>query len=179
MTFLVDYENVPNTGLEGIEQLTEKDRVVIFLNENNTFKARTHVKLENALAEKDYIFVNVTGPNALDFQLVTYLGMLCMEKPEEQYVVVSKDQGFDAAIKFLKGRQRNVSRKTDLAMNNTLADVKKLIPEFSDKEQNSIVNIIETYKTKQAINNNIMKQFGSGKTGTIYKKIKILLKDKS
>ena len=132
MIYLVDYENVPNTGLEGIENLTENDRVIIFLKENNTFKAKTHVKLERALAQKEYIFVNADTANALDFQLVSYLGILSTENPREQYVIISKDQGYDAAIKFLNSRNRKVSRKTDLAMNNTFEEVKSLLSDLTE-----------------------------------------------
>lgn len=179
MTYLVDYENVPNTGIDGIENLTTSDNVIIFLNENNTFKAKTHIKLENAVAKKDYIFVTSKSANALDFQLVAYLGMLCAEKPQERYVIVSNDQGYDAAIKFLKGRNFKVERKTNLAMTSTLSEVKKLLPELKDEDCIKVTNVVENYKTKQAINNNLMKIFGSDKTGNIYKKIKPLLRDKN
>ena len=67
MTYLIDYENVSNAGLEGIENLTGKDNLIIFLKENNTFKATNLIKLENTLAKKDYIFVNCNTQNALDF----------------------------------------------------------------------------------------------------------------
>ena len=179
MTYLVDYENVPNTGIDGIENLTSSDNVIIFLNENNTFKAKTHIKLENAVAKKDYIFVTSKSANALDFQLVAYLGMLCAEKPQERYVIVSNDQGYDSAIKFLKGRNFKVERKTNLAMTSTLSEVKKLLPELKDEDCIKVTNVVENYKTKQAINNNLMKIFGSDKTGNIYKKIKPLLRDKN
>ncbi len=193
MIFLVDYENVSNAGLKGIENLTESDSIVIFLRENSTFSAKTHIMLEKTKAKKEYIFVKIKGKNALDFQLVAYLGILCANNNKEQFCVVSNDQGFESAVKFLKARNFNVCHKSNLAMNdfaktgcepnNTDVDydvkLKELLPDFAAKDIAVISEIITKYKSKQAINNNIMKVFGSDKTGEIYKKIKPLLKAKS
>lgn len=47
-----------------------------------------------------------------------------------------------------------------------------------EEEQENICRFITKYKTKQGVNNAIMKLYGSEKAGELYKKIKPLLKDK-
>ena len=178
MTFLIDYENVLNSGIKGAEDLTKLDNVIIFLKENNTFKAETHIKLEKAVAQKSYYFVDSMTTNALDFQLIAYLGILCSEKPKERYRIVSKDHGYDAAINFLKNMGYDVERNLDLVKEFVFSEVKKLLPDFQDEECIKVSDIIKKCKTKESINNNLIKNFGTSKTGLIYKKIKPLLYDK-
>lgn len=47
-----------------------------------------------------------------------------------------------------------------------------------EEEQENICRFITRYKTKQGVNNAIMKLYGSEKAGELYKKIKPLIKDK-
>lgn len=47
-----------------------------------------------------------------------------------------------------------------------------------EEEQENICRFITKYKTKQGVNNAIMKLYGSEKAGELYKKIKPLIKDK-
>ena len=61
--------------------------------------------------------------------------------------------------------------------NSTTEQLKDLIPQYHyDIPQ--INEIIGKYKTKQGINNALVKLYGTDKTGVIYKAIKPLLKDK-
>ncbi len=46
------------------------------------------------------------------------------------------------------------------------------------EEQEHIGRFIVKYKTKQGVNNAIVKLYGTEKAGELYKKIKPLLKDK-
>ncbi|MFR5050774.1 MAG: PIN domain-containing protein [Ruminococcus bicirculans (ex Wegman et al. 2014)] len=75
--YLVDFENVKSKGLQGIDNLTETDTVIIFYSENSdTINFEMHQKVLTSKADLEYFKVNVGGKNALDFQLSTLLGYL-------------------------------------------------------------------------------------------------------
>lgn len=40
--------------------------------------------------------------NALDFQLVSYLGYMISKQDRQRYVIVSNDSGFDPVVEFWK-----------------------------------------------------------------------------
>ncbi len=99
--FLVDFENVKSRGLEGIAELTEQDRVIIFYSDNvNTITFDMHYKIMESKAEILMKKVFVGSKNALDFQLASSLGYLIKENEGQDavYNIVTGDQGF----RFLK-----------------------------------------------------------------------------
>ena len=95
--FLVDFENVKSRGLEGIDELGEQDRVVIFYSDNvNTITFDMHYKIMESKAEILMKKVFVGSKNALDFQLASSLGYLIKENEGQDavYNIVTADQGF-------------------------------------------------------------------------------------
>ena len=207
MFILVDYENVNSNGLKGIEGVSSKDKLIIFHKENSTMSVSAHKKMENCKADKEYICVNNATKNAVDFQLVACLGVLCERHADQEFAVISNDGGFDAAIDFLKKykikRYKNLaeckrggkaaeggvqnteevknpagskkdSKPEEVSVPSTEDEVKRLAPEYSEKAQ-AIAKVIDSYKTKQAINNNLMKILKSEQVGKLHKKIKPLL----
>ena len=99
--FLVDFENVKSRGLEGIAELGEQDKVVIFYSDNvNTITFDMHYKIMESKAEILMKKVFVGSKNALDFQLASSLGYLIKENEGQDavYNIVTGDQGF----RFLK-----------------------------------------------------------------------------
>lgn len=69
--YLVDFENVHNTGLEGIETLAPSDNVYIFYSKNAS--CIDIDKLIGCKAKLIFMKVDVGVENALDFQLVAFL----------------------------------------------------------------------------------------------------------
>ena len=75
--YLIDYENVTETGLSGTNELTADDHVIVFYSaqiKNISFEK--HVEIAQCPATFEYIKIQKTGKNYLDFQLSTYLGFL-------------------------------------------------------------------------------------------------------
>ena len=100
-TYLVDYENVKTGGLNGISRLTAEDHVIIFYSENaNRLTFDLHQRLMASPAKIEYREVSVGGHNALDFQLVTYLGYLIANDRGGQYMIISYDRGFEYVVGF-------------------------------------------------------------------------------
>ncbi|GEM_PF-1133328 len=101
--FLIDYENVNSAGLHGIGQVDRQDRVILFYShEANTlsFELMDEMLSANILPER--ICLERTGKNALDFQLVTFLGYLVAKEKADEYFIISKDSGYQAAISFCR-----------------------------------------------------------------------------
>jgi hypothetical protein len=114
-TYLLDYENVSHHGFEGYAQLTPEDTVVVFVGAKNgsagipvdTVRQLTAIGSSPRLLWKR---AKKSAPNYLDFQLVSYLGYLIgdPEIDEQEFVIVSKDQGFLACVDFWAERRREV-----------------------------------------------------------------------
>ena len=163
------------------------------------------------------LFKTGTGKNALDFQLSSLLGYVIKENEgyEDEFIIVSRDTGFDAVLEFWKNRGIKLSRVHDVVGNvqtkeavktvktvkavvtpakTVSAPVKRKTPEKQiqkatkdelgkyltpEEYSDEILKIVNSYKTRTAINNALSKHFKySEKSGAIYKKLKPLLKEK-
>lgn len=105
--FYVDYENINCSGLLDINLLSENDIVNIFYSDNaNTVKIPT---VENLLISKCKIIfhkVEIGTANALDFQLLAKL--LLEVNEEDDYYIVSKDNGYNCALAITKTQKPNL-----------------------------------------------------------------------
>ena len=99
--FLVDYENVSLSGLEGIEKLTEEDQVYIFYgNSAGSISFDMHAKIAQSRALVRYIKIERSGKNYLDFQLATLSGYLVATTEVTDFIIISKDTGFESVMDF-------------------------------------------------------------------------------
>lgn len=118
--FIVDYENVKSSGLNGISRLDESDRVVIFYSENaDSMTFDLHEQINKSKADITFQKVSVGIKNALDFQLATYLGyLICQNEKEGQearYYVVTKDRGYSSLETYWTQRSYRVTLVGSLA----------------------------------------------------------------
>lgn len=182
--YFVDYENVKTTGLNGINKLEQNDKVCILYSENaDTLTFGLHKRINESKATITYQKVEVGSKNALDFQLVTFLGYEIANSNGEKYYIVSKDSGFNSVCNYWKRRRIDISLVADLTGLNIKQEQDQFTEEISklvtDKEiAKDVVEFIVKYKTKQGINNALVKKFKSKQGGEIYQAIKPLLKDK-
>lgn len=182
-TFLIDYENIGVHGLDGIDKLTEQDSIYIFYTENaNKLTFDLHHEITEAKAKVKYMKVGNGTSNALDFQLVSYLGWLIKASEAEEFFIVSKDKGFNCMERFWAKEKISVSCVLNLSGKNiseiTLKLGKELKEVLDSKELDIVVGYIARYKTKQGVNNALVKRFGSTKAGEVYKKLKPFISDK-
>ena len=98
---LIDYENVQVKSLGLLKG--EQFQVRVFLGPKNT---KLPIELVLAMQElsghAEYTVLDMMGPNALDFQISYYLGVLTTIDPEGFFHVISKDTGFDPLLQHLK-----------------------------------------------------------------------------
>lgn len=184
--YFVDYENVGSDGLNGIDTLDENNSVFIFYSRNaDKITFDVHMQMNVSKAEIKYFKAETGQKNALDFQLSSYMGYVIKanESSEAEYYIVSKDNGFNALISFWNSFKINIKVIQSLS-NRTPAPEKpsepttkelraKLEGSITDKSVlTEVLRIIRSYKTKQGINNALVKKYESQKAGEIYKLIK-------
>lgn len=134
--FLVDSENVHLNGLVGIKNLTKEDTVIIFLTTQCSKKERNKINEYKNTLECNILTMECDcgTKNALDFQLVSYLGLLIGEHRNEhsEYYIVSKDKGYISSINLLS----NCCRKHHIK--RVAAIDPKLSSEFEDTVLNEL-----------------------------------------
>ena len=114
--YLIDYENVNESGLEGVKGLKSEDQVHIFFSDQiKTIPFERSIELTQSRARIEYIRTHKTAKNYLDFQLSTYLGYLIGKGEKGEVIVVSADKGFDSVVDFWKGRNIKISRFENIA----------------------------------------------------------------
>ena len=182
--YFIDYENVNNDGMQGVELLHSSDEVIIFYSDYaDRLTFDLHQRINASAAKVQYIRVDACcKKNGLDFQLVTYLGYLIAQHPTETFYIVSKDNGFCNVVKFWAERQINVSQLDMIDAPATvqseekdplLAQVEKL---FADKTIAAVVtDCVRKSKDKQELHNRLAAEFRDERVTGCYKKVKHLL----
>lgn len=161
--FLIDFENVKSSGLKGIEHLIENDDVYIFYSEYaNTITFDVHHKINKSNANLKFFKSGIVGKNALDFQLISYLGYLIAQKKYKNYFVITGDRGFESAVSFWKDFFKQ-NQFTDLAINRfyNIQDAldKKSIPSkyYNNKKLPPTIPTVETeIELRQLKANNVI-----------------------
>lgn len=100
---LIDFENVQVKSIALLEG--DHFRVKVFLGPKNTKLPAELVVAVQKLGDKaEYITLETSGSNALDFHIAYYLGILSANEPSAYYHVISKDTGFDPLIQHLRSK---------------------------------------------------------------------------
>ena len=127
-TYLVDFENVGVGGMDGVEKLSDHDRVVIFYGKQAAaVPFERHIEIASSRAEVRYIKVDKTGKNFLDFQLSSYCGYLIGSTAEKDFIIVSRDNGFGSMEDFWDGKEMSgklisMKRQPAIAVNEEKAE---------------------------------------------------------
>lgn len=150
--FLVDYENVNSSGLEGINCLDEEDRVVIFYGPNSNTVSFSIVEFIRESNINISLFeLRHPAPNAVDFQLSTYLGYLIASEKNAEFYIISKDKGYASSIDFcndyLIEHPQKIERFTTISA--ALNQERSFVGISILKD-----NMIKTYSNKTAFNLN-------------------------
>ena len=99
--YLIDYENTGISGLTGIETLKKSDRVYLFYGVyTGSITFDTHIALNNTKAKIKYLKIDKSAKNYLDFQLATMSGYLIAKNKDTDFVIVSRDNGFNSVVDF-------------------------------------------------------------------------------
>jgi PIN domain len=110
---LIDYENVHVQSLALLKG--EQFRVRVFLGKSNT---KIHSELAIAMQKlgdrAEYIMLEASGSNALDFHIAYYLGVFASVDATSHFHIISKDKGFDPLIAHLNRRAMHAARAVSI-----------------------------------------------------------------
>lgn len=118
--YLIDYENVNFSGLEGVGALNEGDEVVLFYSDSSsTIPMNLHIDVQKSGATMRYIEIKKTAKNYLDFQLAALSGYLVGTTDQTEFIVISRDSGFDSVLDLFNtqdfvGRKVHFSRQDSI-----------------------------------------------------------------
>lgn len=146
---LIDFENVHVKSLALLQGKQFKPRV--FLGPSNTKLPVDLVVAMQLLGDRaQYIQLEASGTNALDFHIAYYLGRLALQEPAATFHIISKDKGFDPLIKHLKTQGIQASRSVSIetmpnfrkAAKPTPLPIKTATPTTTTKIDSSLLKVV-------------------------------------
>lgn len=97
MYFVIDYENVQNTGMRGTEYLLPTDHVIVFYsNAVPNMEAQYLTGIKDSGCEFEVCKLIKAHKNALDFYIATKVGAIFGAGYSGKIAIVSRDEGFQA-----------------------------------------------------------------------------------
>jgi PIN domain len=186
----IDYENVTQVRLTDLQ----KPNLKIFI-----FVGCAQVKIPFELVREahllgeavEWIGVEGSGANALDFHIVFYLGQISLRSPNSKYVILSRDRGFDPLIQHLAKRGISCRRidslevlsgnpeltySQDFLSDIAIAKLSAAIPKSRPKKRSTLYTYLKSVLTKYHPSEPEIKQlldnwFATGKVTEIKDKI--------
>ena len=158
---MIDYENVHGDGLEGCQDLTKTDHIVIFFTQNAKSIDMRDIS-NHGQAELEMIEVP-SGKQSADIHISSYIGFLAGKNGKNcNVVIVSKDTDFDKVLKFWKekvgitaSRKQQIKKKT---MNKTASNNNQTVPTNTSKKTTTKVD----GNKKTGTNSEIQKALSNG-----------------
>ncbi len=112
---LVDFENVSNIDLNSIKE--KNFYIKIFIGTNQTkIPVELVLKSQELGGQVEWMQINGSGKNALDFHITFILGRLTQNDPDAFFHIISKDTGFDPLIAYLKTQKIFCKRSDDISL---------------------------------------------------------------
>lgn len=110
--YLIDSENVGDCWIPLLDLPAEETELVVFYTKNSPHMSYDSlIKLK--LSDRVVTFIKCfEGTNALDFQLVSELGYRMRGNEEGEFIIVTNDTGYDAAVKYWRKKGFAVRRIT-------------------------------------------------------------------
>ena len=98
---LIDLENIQPASLQKLKN--EGYQLKVFVGAN---QAKISVELAEEIQQfgenAQYVRLQNSGKNALDFHIAFYMGQLVSNEPGCQFLVISKDTGYDPLLKHMR-----------------------------------------------------------------------------
>lgn len=113
MKIYVDTENINNSWIDVLKYLKASDTMHLFCSINTCKLDVQCVSEINSCMAKIVVHNCVTGTNAMDFQLCTFLGREVSRYPKSIHRIFSGDKGYKAVCCFWKNEGINVDYLSD------------------------------------------------------------------
>lgn len=108
--YLVDSENIGASWSQLLVSMSKEDRMYVFYTDKSPYISYENLLQVIAHCEIPVFLKCYEGKNALDFQLVSELGFKLCQDPTAEFIIVSDDYGYDAAVRYWSERKYNVRR---------------------------------------------------------------------
>ncbi len=151
--YLVDSENIGASWSQLLTSMSKEDKLFVFYTEKSPYISYDNLLQVIAYCEIPVFIKCYEGKNALDFQLVSELGYKLCQEPEAEFVIVSDDYGYDAAIRYWKERMYNVHRIGKKGC--------KPMPERKEEERGTVCVLDEEAVTEQVAEPAVMEDQAS------------------
>ena len=108
--YLIDSENVGDFWIPLLELPADQAELIVFYTKNSPHMSYDSlIKLKES--DRTVTFIKCyEGTNALDFQLCTELGYLIAMNKGDDFIIVTNDTGYDAAVKYWRRKEYSVKR---------------------------------------------------------------------
>ena len=108
--YLIDSENVGDFWIPLLDLPADQAELIVFYTKNSPHMSYDSlIKLKES--DRTVIFIKCyEGTNALDFQLCSELGFRIAGNEEDEFIIVTNDTGYDAAVKYWRHKEYSVKR---------------------------------------------------------------------
>jgi hypothetical protein len=158
----IDYENVTQVKLANIQRPNLK--IFIFVGCAQVKIPFDLVREAHLLGDAvEWIGVEGIGANALDFHIVFYLGQISLQAPTSNYVILSRDRGFDPLIQHLDklgiscrridsldllSGQSDLTHSQDFLSDLALSKISAVVPKSRPKKRATLYKYLKSVLTK-------------------------------
>lgn len=168
--YLIDSENISDEWVDFLDIMEIQDAIFVFYTGKST-----HINCERVCKLMQHGIGRVQwikcfeGNNALDFQLVTELGAMIGLGKAAEYIIVSKDNGYNPVVRYWNDRGIAVSKK------GTKTDKKTEEPMEVTPDSGTTAEKLFLEKTEKVLLPDSAKAvFGKGFLGEILKSVDIM-----
>ena len=112
INYLIDSENIGTKWISYLdENIEELDKAFLFYTDaSKSISCKELSVLFSFIHQLETIHCQNGTANALDFQLVSYLGYLIRMDTKSTYCILSKDKGYDVVVNFWKEKGIHIYR---------------------------------------------------------------------
>ncbi|WP_300845457.1 PIN domain-containing protein [uncultured Acetatifactor sp.] len=110
--YLIDSENISDEWVDLLDTIDQRDAIFVFYTGKSTHIncERVYKLMRHGMGRVQWIRC-FEGNNALDFQLVTELGAKISKGEAAEYIIVSRDNGYNCVVRYWKERGIAISKK--------------------------------------------------------------------
>lgn len=163
--YFLDHENIGSQGLKGIELLTKNDEIIIFTYPRFGLNSKIVKILEENNVKYKLISQTIHTKNSLDFKIVAYIGMEIGKGKNKEFVILSKDNGYSAAMELFKEKNVKIVEagtikkgRSKLSQAIPSENLEKVIKENNlTKNKEEIINAFNEATTLAQLHNKLQK----------------------
>lgn len=157
---LIDFENIQAVSLDQLPDSTY--RVCVFIGESQNKIPLELVTAAQRLGDRlEWLKIDGSGRNALDFHIAYYLGSHVEKNRGSEYIILSKDKGFDPLVRHIT-KQNIRCRRINSIME--LASSRK-VKQHDEDYRKAIENLKKIERTKRPRRRSTLRQHVKGLLG--------------